>query len=191
VLPNGPAKKAGLAIGDVILRYNGTTPTDDRALLRSIAHTPIGDTMELTVRRGGAEDKLLVTATQWPRNQWDALDAPVAVMLPKISIPHDLGLALSMLPAEDSSKLQTQTGLSGVLVTNVAANSDPARKGLAKGDIILRVQDKPVATPDDVQSGIDGVRARKRDYVLMLVLPKTYTVPGPKWVTLQVGSAGG
>lgn len=190
VLANGPAKKAGLAIGDVILRYDGITPTDDRALLRDIAHTQIGDTMELTVRRHGAVSTLLLTAAVWPRNQWDALDAPVAVMSPKFSIPPDLGLALSPLPEEDRSKLEAQ-GLSGVLVTNVAVGSDPARKSMGKGDIILRVQDKSVASPEEVQSAIDTARSQKRDFVLMLVLPKKPTVPGPKWMALQVITAGG
>jgi len=39
VLSDSPAKKAGLAIGDVILRYDGTTPSDERALLASLARS--------------------------------------------------------------------------------------------------------------------------------------------------------
>jgi serine protease Do len=76
------------------------------------------------------------------------------------------------------------------MVNSVAPNSDPARKGLASGDIILRVQNKSVTTPAEVQSGVDAMRDRKREYVLMLVLPKTRTIPGPKWVPLQVATTG-
>ena len=78
-----------------------------------------------------------------------------------------------------------------MLVTSVAANSDSALRGMASGDIILRVQDKPVATPAEVQTGIDAARASKRNFVLMLVLPKVRNVPGPKWVTLLLGTTGG
>jgi serine protease Do len=191
VLADGPAKKAGLQIGDVILRFDGSIPTDDRALLRDIAHTPVGDTITLTVRRDGTEHNLLMATQEWPRNQWDAKDAPVPVLQPKLIIPPDLGLTLAMLPPPEKSTLETQTGLDGVLVARVVTDSDPARKSIANGDVILRVQDKPVATPDEVRAGIEAARAAKRDYVLMLILPKKSDVPGPKWVALQLATAGG
>jgi hypothetical protein len=60
---------------------------------------------------------------------------------------------------------------------------------MASGDLILRVQDKPVATPAEVQAGVDAARAGKRDAVLMLVLPKKQDAPGPKWIPLQIATA--
>ena len=191
VLPGAPAKKAGLAIGDVILRYDGIAPSDDRALLRDIAHTPVGETISLVVRRDATERTVLVAAAEWPRNQWDARDAPSQVQRPKVVVSPDLGLVLSPLPAEEKAKLMSQAGLSGVLVTGVAANSDSALRGFATGDVILRVQDKSVGTPDEVRSGIAAARGTKRDYVLMLVLPKKSDTPGPKWIALQLGTTGG
>jgi S1-C subfamily serine protease len=80
--------------------------------------------------------------------------------------------------------------LSGVLVKSVVPYSDPALRGVASGDVILRVQDKQVATPDDVLSGIAAARTARRDFVLMLVLPKVRDVPGPKWIALRLGGAG-
>ena len=79
----------------------------------------------------------------------------------------------------------------GVLVRSVGADSDPARKGMVDGDVILRVQDQPVGTPADVMTGVATARSGKRDYVLMLVWPKVRATPGPKWVALEVGPAGG
>jgi serine protease Do len=191
VLPDGPAKKAGLAIGDVILRYNSNTPSDERALLRDIAHTAAGDKVTLVVRRDGKETDIDVTPEAWPRNQWDAKDAPMPVQQPKINVPPGLGLSLAPLAEADRAKLGLENGLNGVLVTKVAPNSDSASRGLATGDIILRVQDKPVVTPDEVQAEVHAARASKRAFVLVLVLPKTTTVPGPKWVALQLGPPDG
>lgn len=191
VLADGPANKAGLAIGDVILTFDGSKPSDDRALLRAIAHTPVGDKVPVVVRRAGEERTILLTTEEWPRNQWDARDAPVAVLRPKITIPPDLGLGLGVLPAEDKSKLASHIDLGGVLVTSVTPNSDSAQKGIKTGDVILRVQDNPVASPDDVRAGIAAARSGKRDYVLVLVLPQKSDVPGPKWIALQLGAAGG
>jgi serine protease Do len=191
VLPNGPAEKAGLTIGDVILRYNGSTPSDDRALLRYISQTPVGETMTLLVRHEGDEHNVAIPAMDWPRNQWDARDAPTVPLRPKTAVPPDLGLAVAAIGPDDRTKLGLETGLAGVLVANVAPNSDAGRRGMVTGDIILRVRDKPVATPADVQSNLDAARAGKRDFVLLLVLPKVRPVPGPKWVALRLGSDGG
>ena len=191
VLPNGPAKKAGLAIGDVILRYNGAAPSDERALLRDIAHTQAGEKMTLLVRHDGEQHDVVLAAEQWPRNQWDKNDAPKPVQRPKINVPPNQGLSLAPLPPDDKARLAASTGMGGVLVTAVVANSDAATRGMASGDIILRVQDKPVATPDEVKQGVDAVHAEKRGFVLMLVLPKKSKVAGPKWVALQLDPAGG
>jgi serine protease Do len=190
VLPDGPAQKAGLAIGDVILRYDGSIPTDDRALLRDIAHTAAGATFTLSVLREGNEFSIPVTAEVWPRDQWDRRDAPTPVSRPKIPIPSDLGLSLAALGTEDKAKSGLGNDLRAVLVKSVAPYSDPATRGMASGDVILRVQDKQVATPDDVLSGINGARTAKRDFVMMLVLPKVRDVPGPKWIALRLGTAG-
>ena len=186
VLPDGPAKKGGLEIGDVVLRYGNQQPSDERALLRDIAHTPVGDITSLLVRRGAQELTIPITVQQWPRNQWEARDAPNPVETPKIPTPPDLGLTLVPLPAADKANVGLEADLNGVLVTRVAPDSDPAHRGMASGDVILRVQNQPVATPDQVWAGVDAARADKRDFVLMLVLPKVREVPGPKWLALQL-----
>jgi serine protease Do len=187
VLPTGPAHKAGLEIGDVVLRFDGNVETDERALLRNIAETPVGDTIILRVKRGDDEMDVQIPTMEWPRNQWDARDAPVAAERPKIVIPPDLGLALAPVPPGEKANLGLEEGLQGVLVTSVAPGSDSANRGMSTGDVILRVQDDAVGSPAEVKAGIDAARAAKHNYILLLVLPKSREVPGPKWVALQLG----
>ncbi len=191
VLPEGPAKKAGLAVGDVVLRFNGNAPSDDRALLRDILRTPVGDRVNVSIRRGGEEHELPVVVGEWPRDQWEKRDAPMQARRPKMVIPPDLGLSMAVVTKTQRASLGLEDGLDGVMVNSVAANSDAAQRGMMGGDVILRVQDKTVATPAEVQAGIDAARARKRDHVLMLILPKVRTVPGPKWLALDTGISGG
>jgi serine protease Do len=191
VLPDGPAMKAGLAIGDLILTFDGRTPTDERALLRDIAQTPVGETVNLLVQHEGTERSVPITIQEWPRNQWEARDGLTPALQPKIVIPPDLGLALSVPTEAEKVQFGAANSQNGVLVAAVAPNSDPAHRGMASGDLILRVQDNPVGTPAEVQSGIDAARATKRDYVLMLVLPKKQDIPGPKWMALRLATSGG
>ena len=189
VLPDAPANKAGLEIGDIILGIDGHAPTDERAMLRDIAESPVGSQLSLRVRHDAEERTLTLTTREWPRNQWDARDAPMTAQRPKVVIPRNLGLTLAEVPAGQRAGLGLEDGLQGVLVTGVAPDSDPTRRGVVAGDVILRVQDTPVATPEAVQAGIDAARASKRDYVLMLILPKVRDVPGPKWVPMALGDS--
>ena len=78
VIPGGPAQQAGLQIGDIILRVDGKSPSDERALLRAIVATHAGDTITLVVSRGGQERSLPVATKEWPRSQWDKEDDAAA-----------------------------------------------------------------------------------------------------------------
>jgi serine protease Do len=188
VLPDGPAHKAGLAIGDVILRFDGSVPTDERALLRSIAGSDLGAVITLSVlRHDGATVDLPVKVEAWPRDQWESRDAPVPVKRPDIAVPPDLGLSMAAATAKDRTRLGLPPGLAAVLITAVRPGSDPLERGVAAGDAILRVQDKPVATPAEVLSGLKAARAAKREFVLVLVWPKVRDAPGPKWMALRLG----
>ena len=190
VLPAGPAHKSGIEIGDVILKYGDDTPGDERALLRDIARTPVDETVTVVVQRDGTEHNLPVTIAAWPRSQWQERDAPMSAERPKLTIQPNLGLSLAAVQTNERAKLGLEDGLSGVLVNNVKPNSDAAHRGVVAGDVILRVQGKPMAQPSDVQHAINAAREAKREFVMMLILPKVRTVPGPKWVPLRVETTG-
>jgi serine protease Do len=191
VMPDSPASKGGLVIGDLILKYGNDTPTDERALLRDIGQTDVGTTVNFTVLRNGEQLTVPVTVEAWPRSRWEERDAPSTAQLPNAKIPPNLGLTLAALGASQRAKLDLEKGVSGVLITNVKAGSDAARRGAVAGDVILRVADKPVASPAEVQHAIAAARDEKRDFVLMLVWPKVQTVPGPRWVTLRLNEDAG
>ena len=75
----------------------------------------------------------------------------------------------------------------GVRITLVAPDTDAARRGIVKGDVIERVQDKPVSTPAEVMAELTSARAANRQYVMVLILPVVRDTPGPKWFALQAG----
>jgi len=187
---NAPAMKAGLQVGDIILRYGDMVPHDTRALRRAIVEAPGGEAVTFTIWREGHELAVPVTIEVWPKSALLARDAPTAPLQPKPpAVPPDLGLTLAPLTEETRSKYGLPLDQAGVLVTGVAAGTDAALRALAAGDVILRVRNTPVNTPVDVQAGVDAARAEKRDFVLMLVLPKAERQTGPKWIAVRV-SAG-
>jgi len=190
VFEDGPAAKAGLRVGDVILRFDDQKPSDERALLRNIVMAPPGETVKLTVWRAGHEFEVRTTIIEWPKPLWDRLNAPIETAPVEPAIPPNLGLSLAEVTDDLRAKYGLEPGQTGVLVAGVMSNTDAADRGLATGDVILRVQDRPVATPQSVQAVIDAVREQKRAFAVMLVLPKAQQspFPGPKWMALRVAS---
>jgi putative serine protease PepD len=61
IVPDGPAEQAGLQPGDVILAIDGTAVGDSSELIVAIRSRQPGDTVRLTVRRGGDEREVTVT----------------------------------------------------------------------------------------------------------------------------------
>jgi serine protease Do len=190
IIPGGPAEKAGLQIGDIIQRLDASAPIDDRALLRDIVRLPVGTTIDLKVDHAGEERTIQIVTEEWPRNQWEKRDAPIKVVQPRLSIPQDLGLTLVAIAPDQKQSIGLEAGLPGVMIKDILPDSDPIQRGVVTGDVILRVQDKPVDTPAEVLAAIDAARADKRSYVALLILPKVRTVPGPRWFSLALTPDG-
>lgn len=187
VTANGPAAAAGLRAGDVILHLGTAAPTDERAVLRAIATAPIGQPITLGLWRDGKQQSLDVRVLEWPRSQWDAIDAPVSMPVSHHHVPPDLGIALAPLDDAGRARFGVAALQDGVLVTGVAADTDAARRGLAPGDVILRVQENSVSSTAEAEAAFASARSEKRQFVLVLVEPKDNVKSGPEWIALRVG----
>jgi serine protease Do len=186
VHPDGPAATAGMQVGDVILRYDNQTQSDERALLRSMAKTPIGQTVPAVILRAGQEQTVQVTPVAWPDMEAGSGTAGGTTSKPVMLVPANLGLSLSVLDSSLRAKYGLQMQQAGVVVGGVAAGTDAFDRGLAPGDVILRVQGTEVSSPEDVQAAIAAARAQHKPFILALVLPKTPESPGPRWMALRV-----
>jgi serine protease Do len=183
----GPADAAGLQVGDVILRYDNQAPTDERALMRDIAKSTIGQPVPITIIHAGREQTLNVTPSEWPGTVVPTNAVPGQTPKPTVLVPPNLGLSLSALTAD----LRAQYGLhmqqAGVLLGGVAAGTDAFDRGMAPGDVILRVQETAVTSPQDVQEAVEAARRQHKDFILALVLRKDPQNADPRWIALRVG----
>jgi serine protease Do len=191
VTDDGPADIAGIRAGDVILRLDDKTPSDDRALLREINMSPPGRTVKVGLLRDGKEIELPVTLAEWPKMDWEERDAPTKAAQPQLSIPRDLGLKVEPLTPELRAKNELSIGWSGVLVSGVEQGTDAAQRGVKPGDVILQVGPVAVLSPEDVQRQIDRQREEKQSIALLLILPKharddNPQFPGPTWYALRL-----
>lgn len=89
-VPNdGPGAAAGVQRGDVLLKVNGTDVPDMKAAREAIAQVAPGDSVTLTVSRGGNEQTITVTAAERPA-------PPKAPKPPMKPLPPALGLGLGL-----------------------------------------------------------------------------------------------
>ena len=63
---DGPARQAGLQIGDVITAWNGEVVRGPRELIRRLGPDSVGQTVTLSILRGGAEEKATLTVGERP-----------------------------------------------------------------------------------------------------------------------------
>jgi len=176
VVPGGPAAKAGLQQGDVIVRVNGQDVTPDETASYVIANTTVGSRVPVEIIRDGRRQTLQVQVGQRPTeeelaaqaggapDEGEALgeEAPVA---PGTA----LGLSLQSLNPQIIRALNLPADVRGVVITSIDPGSDAADKGLRRGDVILSVNRVAVTSPAQVLSAVDAARRAGRTSVLLLI----------------------
>ncbi len=183
VTDNGPADKATMHNGDIILKFNGEDVKDMHSLPRIVAETAIGKQVPVVIWRDGKQQTLPTTVGEMPDDQQQ-----VAAVAPEKTSPtkplelSGLGLKLAPLTADARDKFQLAQDLKGVLITDVASGTPAADRGLKAGDVIVEVQQEEVATPADVQDRVEKARKASRKSVLMLV----QGADGQRWVPLSL-----
>jgi serine protease Do len=148
--PDGPAGPAGVRSGDIITQVDGEQIDDALDLSRTIAGKAPDSTVELTIWRDGAETKLSVQLETLTEDtaQGDAQQAPAAPEEPTAQSSE----GLTLVPNGDGS--------GGLLIQEVDPESAAAERGFAVGDAILEVDNKPVASVQDFEAAIAGVKDR-------------------------------
>jgi len=167
VVPNGPAAKAGVEQGDVVTAIDGKPLDDSRDVTRKVASVAAGTTTTFTINRQGVEKQIKVLIGARPGDKVASAEPPTPALVP--STASAMGLGLSPLTPEARKTLNLSDDVSGVVITKVDANSDAADKGLQPGDVVLKIGDRTVKTPQDVQSGVAEARKGGRKSVLLLV----------------------
>ncbi len=186
VTEGSPAEKGKLRSGDVILKFNGQDIKEMKNLPRVVAETPIGQSVPVTVWRDGKEATVQIAVAEMPEDQAVASAKPDAKGgRPPAEKPTELaGLGLKLGNITDEMRKQFTLGADqkGVVVTEVAPNSAAAEKGLRAGDVIVEVQQEPVANPGEVRDRLDRVRKQNRRTALLLV----QSADGMRWVALPL-----
>jgi serine protease Do len=139
VVPDSAAERAGVRVGDVILKFNGSPIVDAGQLSARVGVASPGDKATLEIWRDGKTMNLTATIGS-------ASKALTADEGPGASAPARLGLALRPLNQDE----RRQAGVSGGLVVEDAAGR-AAEAGIQPGDVVLSVDGTPVQSVEQLR----------------------------------------
>ncbi|MDE2311349.1 MAG: DegQ family serine endoprotease, partial [Betaproteobacteria bacterium] len=153
---DGPADRAGLQIGDIILKFDGKDMASTDDLVRAVANAAPGSSAKLQVLRNGASREMTISLGEAKSERMAQKQEPQA----KPTQPGHLGIAVHELTHEEQLALHTDGHLVVEAVTDVAAES-----GIQPGDIIIAVNSQRVSTTKQLRTALD--KAGKRAAVLV------------------------
>jgi serine protease Do len=167
VAAGGPADKAGIKAGDVIVEFNGRPVTNTADLQKSVTATKPGTSVAIRVIRDGKQESLNATVEeldldaergqQARNNQRDQ---------PEEQGQDSFGLTLSNLTPQISRRLQLPSGQSGAVITDVDPNG-PSVGALRQGDVILAVNGARVSSASDAGRELQKVASGRFARILV------------------------
>ncbi len=179
---DGPADRAHIQNGDIILTFNGQKLREMRTLPRVVAETAIDRSVPVEIWRGGKKLTLQVVVSEMPD------DTKAAEVKPHVSIPNPsvdfsaLGMKLAPLTDATRTKYKIDAQQKGIVITEITPDGTAADHGLKAGDVVVEVQQGAVATPAEMQHRLEQARQEGKKSVLLLVQGGD----GLRWVPMPV-----
>ena len=179
----GPAQKAGVKTGDVILKFNGIDIDTMKELPKVVAGTPVGKSVPLVILRNGktitlnvvlgelelAEKENLITKSNGNKNS-------------KSKTFEKLGFVAEELSKSNIDKFKLKKIKTGILISSVKEGSVAQEAGLLPGMVIVRVGQIEVNSIDVIEDAIKNAIKQKRKAILLLVKVES----GTRFVALEL-----
>jgi serine protease Do len=179
LVPHGPAEKAGVKSGDVILEYDNKPVTDSRHLKFQVAATAPGATVPVKIMRDGHEKTLEVTVKELPGSEKIAKNSDAG------DNANDTlnGVTVGDIDAQAKNQLNLPDTAKGAVITEVDPDSAAYEAGLRPGDVIEEINRKPVASADDAVK----LTGHVKDKVTLL---KIWSKGGSRYLVVDESKAG-
>lgn len=172
VQQEGPADKAGLRAGDVILRFDEQEVATMRDLPRLVAAVRAGRTVDVELWRDGEAETVEVTVERQTPEQMAALsgeeEAPPA-QDPEEQPSERLGARLSALGEQEREMFGIEGDQAGVVIAELDPAGRAASQGLQVGDVIEAIDGAPVSQPSEVEGRLAEAQEQGRQAVVLLL----------------------
>lgn len=174
ILPESPAARSSLEVGDVITHFDGKKVDKSSSLPPLVGRVPVNSDAQLRVVRKGKQISVTVNIGELPGQQ-------------ELNQPQNSGgaiqpnsLKLDVEPLDDATREQFGIDKGGVIVSRVISDGPADLAGIEPGDILLMVDNKPVDSPRDFGSAVRDLGSNKSVAVLV------QRDSGPVFLALQL-----
>jgi serine protease Do len=191
IVNDGPIKNGEIKAGDVITSFDGSPVNEMRDLPRIVAESPVGKAVDVVIMRDGKEQTVKVTlgrledsaqsasaddgdepdSGEPDANNGDQGNNPGAEQSKEPVQAY--GMTIAPLGEEQRKSFGIAESVEGVVITEVAAGSLAAEKGVKPGEVIVEVAQDFVETPKDVTTRMEALKAEGRRNAHIMIADKT------------------
>jgi serine protease Do len=166
VVPDSPAEKAGIDVGDVVTNICNTPIHKSCDVVTAIEKAMPGQLLPITLHRAGETISVKLSPETFEIRTGEQVTTDIT---DQESALNDLqyGLTVDERSADEINELGSDHHSEGVVVTNVSPHSKAAKEGVCAGMIVQRIGNKTVRSTKDFQQAIKWNHNSKG--VLMLV----------------------
>ena len=173
VTEQGPAQKAGLQAGDIVLSFNRQPIDNTKNLSRLIAETKIGTPAPIEIWRSGQKQTLTVPIELMPEET--PLSAAKETASDAAETPDNgeslniIGFTVKEISPELAERYKLAPSTSGVVVTDILPNSDASCKGIKIGDIIVKIDKRNIIGESAFHEYVNDARRENNRPVLLAI----------------------
>ena len=174
VAEDGPAAKAGIKAGDVVLEFDGQPVQGTTQFQRMVRETPVGRQVKITVWRNGATQTVTATVGENKGNMISSDDGnwnfsmPTMPPMPDMNMPRMQIFSQNPMLGIEGESLGQQEQLAeffgvqeGVLVRMVKKGSPAEKAGLKAGDVITKIDDSKVTSTAEITRTLRTLKSKK------------------------------
>ncbi len=157
VVKGGPAEKAGMKKGDVVIAYQGKEISDAGGLRNQVAISPIGQEAKVTVWREGKKLEMMAKIGR--------LEDATKILAS--SIKERLGITARPLTPKEVEKYGLDSS-QGVMIATVEPKGPLGEAGFEVGDIILGIDGQPVTGMESFVGLVSSLKPNQKITIIAL-----------------------
>lgn len=169
VTPDGPADRADIKRGDVIVSFDGNEIEEMNELPYRVASTPVGKMVKVEVIRKGDRETFDVKIGKLEGEEGR----------PAVGEAQDMGMSVQEITPDLAGKM-VLSETEGIVVVQVEAHSPAAEAGIRTDDIILEIEQEPVK---DIEEFNKKIKEYKPGETILFLVKRG---DGALYLTLKV-----